>query len=122
MSHAKSICPRQSARLSQKRHDRRIADCLVPDSQPEQKEPLVVIPPTTTPGFIPILELKRMTLRHQHVRYSFPFSTDGEYDQLETEVQRVMNNSLTWISSCQCAFRGLAFSIYYDLVLKLYFI
>ena len=50
MSHAKSICPRQSARLSQKRHDRRMADCLVPDSQPEQNEPLVVIPPTTS-GF-----------------------------------------------------------------------
>ena len=51
MSHAKSTCPRQSARLSQKRHDRRMADCLVPDSQPEQNEPLVVIPPTTTSGF-----------------------------------------------------------------------
>ena len=50
MSHAKSTCPRQSARLSQKRHDRRMADCLVPDSQPEQNEPLVVITPTT-PGF-----------------------------------------------------------------------
>ena len=50
MSHAKSTCPRQSARLSQKRHDRRMTDCLVPDSQPEQNEPLVVIPPTTS-GF-----------------------------------------------------------------------
>ena len=47
MSNNKSKCPRQSARLSQKRITKDLADFLVPDSQPDQNEPLIVGPPTT---------------------------------------------------------------------------
>ena len=54
-----SVLNSPRACLSQKRHDRRMADCLVPDSQPEQNVPLVVIAPTT-PGFKLTLSFKNV--------------------------------------------------------------
>ena len=38
--------------------------------------------------------MKEIYLQLQHVRHSFPFSRDGEYDQREIEVLREMNE--TW--------------------------
>ena len=50
MSNNKSKCARQSARLCQKRITKGLADFLIPDSQPDQNELLVVGPPIA-PGY-----------------------------------------------------------------------